>query len=254
VVDNEGDDAQESDGTSRMSFLEHLEEFRKRILYSIYALVAGCAVSFFYAERMTLYLQRYITSYGGQLQYTEPMGGFMFYFKVGALSGLLLALPIIFLQLWFFIAPGLYAKEKKIAIPFVASSTVLFATGVWFAHKYAIPSMWTFFGDFESEFITFRPNISDAFSFYVKMILGMGIVFQMPVLVFVLARFGIVTAKFLLKQFRWAVLIIFVLAAVLTPTTDPVSQLMFAAPMTLLYVISIFVAWIFQKRKKDDDD
>lgn len=247
------DDAESGDGTSRMSFLEHLEELRKRLVYSLYALLVACGISFFFAVRLTNYLQQYLTAQGGKLIYTEFTGGFMFYFKVAALSGAMLAAPAIFYQLWMFVAPGLYQKEKKVVIPFVLSASVLFASGVAFAHKVAIPSMLTFFGSFQNEYIDMRPNASDAFSFYVLMVFAFGLVFQMPILVFFLARFGIVTAKFMWKNFRYAILIIFIIAAVATPSADPVNQTIFAAPMIVLYLISIVVAWLFQKKAPVED-
>ncbi len=254
-VDVDDDDTEGTEGSARMSFLDHLEELRKRIIYSVYALLAGCGIAFFFAVDLTHYLEQYLTSMGGKLIYTELMGGFMFYFKVGAFAGLLLSAPVIFLQLWLFVAPGLYARERKIVVPFVVSSTGLFAAGVYFAHRFAIPSMLKFFAGFESPYVDMRPNISSAFDFYVKMILAFGIVFQMPILVFFLARFGVVTARFMWKHFRYAVLIIFVVAAIATPSSDPVNQAVFAAPMIVLYLVSIVVAWVFQKRdKKDADD
>jgi len=238
-----------------MSFLEHLEELRKRIIYSLYGVIAGCMVSFWFAIPLTHYLERYLTVFGGKLLYTELTGGFMFYFKVGGVAGLLLATPIILMQAWLFVAPGLYQKERKVVLPFVASATTLFALGVSFAHFVAIPSMLKFFASFSNEYVDMRPNISDAFDFYVKMVFAFGVVFQMPILVFFLARFGIVTAGFLWKHFRYAILIIFIIAAIATPTPDPVNQTIFALPMLLLYLLSILVAWMFQKRPaKDDDD
>ena len=249
----EEEDAATYEGASRMSFLEHLEELRKRIVYSLYALLVGCGISFFFAVKLTHYLQAYLTSQGGKLIYTELMGGFMFYFKVGAVAGLLLALPMIFWQFWMFIAPGLYQKEKRVAIPFVFFSSLLFGSGVAFAHKIAIPSMLKFFGTFENDYIAMMPNASEAFDFYIKVVLAFGIVFQMPILVYFLARFGIVTAGFLWKHFRYAILIIFIIAAVATPSADPVNQTIFAAPMIVLYLISIGVAWMFQKKTKPED-
>lgn len=251
-LDETSDD---SEGSSRMSFLDHLEELRKRIIYSVYAILGGCALSFFFAQRLTTYLQKYLTAMGGKLIYTEFTGGFFFYFKVGALSGLILAMPVVLWQFWMFIAPGLYQKEKKVVIPFVLSASTLFGSGVAFAHFVAIPSMLKFFGSFENESLRMMVNANDAFSFYVLMVLAFGLVFQMPILVFFLARFGIVTAGFMWKHFRYAILIIFIIAAVATPSADPVNQTIFAAPMIVLYVISIGVAKVFQKKKpKDDDD
>jgi len=256
-VDNDELDetSDDSEGSSRMSFLDHLEELRKRIIYSVYAILGGCVLSFAFAQQLTNYLQKYLTAMGGKLIYTEFTGGFFFYFKVGALAGLILAMPVVLWQLWMFIAPGLYQKEKKVVVPFVFSASTLFGSGVAFAHFVAIPSMLKFFGSFESEYIRMMVNADEAFSFYVLMVLAFGVVFQMPILVFFLARFGIVTAGFMWKYFRYAILIIFIIAAVATPSTDPVNQTIFAAPMIVLYLISIGVAKIFQKKKpKDDDD
>lgn len=255
MLDDELDESSEdTDGSSRMSFLEHLEELRKRIIYSVYAILGGCALSFFFATRLTNYLQKYLTQMGGKLIYTEFTGGFFFYFKVGALSGLILAIPVVLWQFWMFIAPGLYQKEKKVVFPFVLSASALFGSGVAFAHFVAIPSMLKFFSGFENDYIQMRVNAGEAFSFYVLMVLAFGLVFQMPILVYFLARFGIVTASFMWKHFRYAILIIFIIAAVATPSSDPVNQTIFAAPMIVLYLISIGVAKVFQKKKPVDDD
>ena len=216
-------------------------------------ILAGCAVAFFFAQRLTHYLQEYLTKMGGKLIYTEFTGGFFFYFKVGALMGLIIAMPVVLWQLWMFVAPGLYQREKKIVIPFVLSASALFGAGVAFAHFVAIPSMLKFFAQFENEYFSMMVNAGEAFSFYVLMVLAFGIVFQMPILVFFLARFGVVTAGFMWRHFRYAILIIFVIAAVATPSADPVNQTIFAAPMIVLYLISIVVAWAVQKKKPADD-
>lgn len=252
--DDETSEEVDTEGSSRMSFLDHLEELRKRIIYAVYAILACCALSFFFAQQLTTYLQKYLTSMGGKLIYTDFTGGFFFYFKVGALAGLILAMPVVLWQFWMFIAPGLYQKEKRVVVPFVFSASTLFGSGVAFAHFVAIPSMLKFFAQFENAYIDMRPNAADAFEFYVLMVLAFGLVFQMPILVYFLARFGIVTASFMWKHFRYAILIIFIIAAIATPSSDPVNQTIFAAPMIVLYLISIGVAKVFQKKKKDDDD
>jgi sec-independent protein translocase protein TatC len=237
------------DERSRMSFLEHLDELRRRILFSVYALVASCAVTFYFWQDMFVYLTSYFQAFGGTLIFTRPMAGFMFSLKVAALAGLLIASPFIFAQLWLFIAPGLYAKEKKVVVPFVLFSTILFGGGAAFAHIVAFPSMWRFFASYAQGGLQYFPTIDETFGFYVKTIIGMGLVFQMPMLVFFLARFGIVTAKFMIAKFKYAVLAIFIIAAVITPSADIVTQLVFAAPMLLLYVVSIVVAWLFGKKR-----
>lgn len=244
----EDDDAEDG---KRMGFLDHLDELRRRLLYSVYAIVAACAVTFYFWDDMFVYLANYFRQYNATLIYTRPMGAFMFSLKVGVLSGLLLAAPFVFSQLWLFVAPGLYAKEKRLIVPFVFFSSVLFAAGAAFSHLVAFPSMWKFFGSYNGMGgIQFYPAIDETFSFYVNMMLGLGLVFQMPLLVFVLSRFGIVSARFLLKHFKYAVLIIFIIAAVITPSPDMVTQVIFAAPMLGLYLISIVVAWAFGGRKK----
>ena len=244
--------ADEQDDRSRMSFLEHLDELRRRILYSIYAILACCAVTFYYWDVMFEYMVRYFSKNGGTLIYTNPAGGFMFSLKIGFLSALLLASPFVFSQLWLFVAPGLYAKEKKVVIPFVFFSSMLFALGAWFGHVVAYPAMYRFFASYEIGGLKFFPAVDDTFSFYWKMILGLGLIFQMPMLVFFLARFGVVTAGFLARKFKYAILIIFIIAAIVTPSADVVTQCIFAAPMLALYAVSIVVAWIFQKKKRKD--
>ena len=240
-----------SDERTRMSFLDHLDELRRRIIYSLYALIAACAAAFFVWERMFVFLAQYFQQQGGQLIYNRPMGAFMFSLYICLLAGLLVASPFIFTQVWLFVAPGLYAKEKRMVIPFVFFSTMLFASGAAFAHFIAFPSMWKFFASYQGlGGIQFLQNIDDTFSFYIWMVIGLGLVFQIPLLVYFLSRFGIVSARFLLKHFKYAVLGIFILSAVITPSPDAMTQVVFAAPMLGLYIVSIFVAWIFGKRKR----
>lgn len=236
-----------------MSFLDHLDEFRRRILYSLYAVLASCLLTFWFIDPMFRYLTAYFQEYGGELVFTQPMGGFMFSLKVGVLSGLIIAAPFVFSQVWLFVAPGLYAREKKVVVPFVFLSSLLFFSGAYFAHAVGFPTMWKFFASFENDTLKFLPDLTVVFSFYMKIILGMGLVFQMPILVFFLAKFGVVTARFMLVKFKYAVLGIFVLAAVITPSGDAISLSVFAAPMLVLYVISIGVAWMFGKKRTEED-
>ena len=248
----EVDQGDPNDG-SRMSFLEHLDELRSRVLYSVYALVVCCLPAFYYWDWLFKFYVQYFRHYGGELMYSQPMAGFMFSLKISALSGLLAASPFIFMQLWLFIAPGLYAKEKKVVIPFVLSSSVLFLAGAYFGHVAGFPAMWKFFASFTMDGLDFRPQLDLAFSLYVKTILGLGVVFQMPMLVFFLAKFGIVTAGFMIRKIKYAILIIVVVAAVITPSGDPPTLILFSAPMVVLYVLSIGVAWIFGKKRLADD-
>jgi sec-independent protein translocase protein TatC len=180
--------------------------------------------------------------------YTRGFEPFMLTMKTGALAGLMIASPLIIYQLWLFIAPGLYSHEKKFAIPFVFFCTIFFLTGAAFSHWIAFPWTWAFFMSWQNEYMQFLPNIGDAFSIYVKMLLAFGLIFQMPTIVFFLARMRVVTAGFLARHTKYAVLIIFIVAAVISPGTDVVSQALMAGPMLGLYGISILIAWIVAPR------
>jgi sec-independent protein translocase protein TatC len=248
-----GEAEEGADDRSRMSFLEHLDELRRRILYSIYALAACFAVAFWFWDEMYAFLVRYFVqnAAGTQLIYSQPMAGFMFSLKTTGLAALIAASPFIFSQLWLFVAPGLYAREKRVAIPFVFFSSLLFIGGAAFAHFVAFPMMWRFFASYQLNGVQFLPTLDLTLSLYVKVIVGLGVIFQMPILVFFLARFGVVTAGFLVRKIKYAILIIVIVAAIATPSADVFSQLVFAAPMFVLYLVSIVVAWIFGKKKTE---
>jgi sec-independent protein translocase protein TatC len=155
----------------------------------------------------------------------------------------------VFTQVWLFIAPGLYAHEKKLAIPFVAMSTVLFVLGAAFSHYIVFPITWRFFVSFTSDILTFMPRIEPAFSIYLRLILALGITFQLPTLVLFLARMGVVTPRFMIRNFKYAVLVIIIAAAVLSPDGGGVGLIAMAAPVVLLYILSIALAWIFGKKR-----
>ena len=243
----------ELDGAGgKMSFLEHLDELRKRLIASVYALVVGCVVSFIFVGRTQEFIMKplwQLMPEGTKFMYTAPMEGFMLMMKIGALGGLFVALPFMILQLWLFVAPGLYANEKRFAIPFVLLGTFFFVGGAAFSHYVAFPYTWKFFLGFETDYLEFRPQISLVFSLWVKMLLAFGVIFQMPTVVFFMSRMGLVTAGFLVKHTKYAVLIIFILGAVLSPGTDVVSQALMAGPMLVLYGVSIGIAWLFGKPK-----
>lgn len=246
----------ELDG-GRMSFLEHLDELRKRLIACLIGLVLGSVVSFIFLDRyifpfIMLPMQQMLPD-GGRLITTEASEFFMLWLKVGLLAGLLVAMPFILYQVWLFVAPGLYSHEKRFAIPFVLFSSIFFFGGATFSHYIAFPVTWAFFIGFNPDFVQFMPKIGPAFALYVKMLLACGIIFQMPVLVFALARMGVVTGGFLVRNFKYATLIIVILGAVLSPGGDIASQMILSGPMMVLYIISIGIAYAFQKRRKTDD-
>ena len=250
-----GDD-EEPAGEGRMTFLEHLDELRKRITHAVGGLLVGFIIAFAFINRVFdfVYQRLVATVPGGKLIYTEAPEMFMLWIKIAVLTGVMIASPYIMLQVWLFIAPGLYAKEKKLAIPFVLSSSSLFIGGAAFSHYFVFPAAWNFFAGFSNDYVEFMPRVGPVFGMYVKLMLGIGLTFQLPVLIFVLARLGIVTAGFLLRNFKYAVLFIFIFAAVITPDGNPVTQVMVGGPMVVLYLFGIGAAWLFGKSKKSDPD
>jgi len=183
---------------------------------------------------------------GTKLIYTNPSEAFSLYVSIALIAGVLLASPFIMFQVWRFIAPGLYTNEKRFAVPFVLLTTVGAVAGAAFSHYVLFPSMIAFFGTFNSPDLAFMPRVEDAFDLYTKMLLGMVVVFQIPTLAFFLAKMHLLTARFLWQHFKYAILLIFILAAFLTPTTDPWDQMIFAAPMVVLYLVSILIVWMVQ--------
>jgi sec-independent protein translocase protein TatC len=246
----------EEPAEGRMTFLEHLDELRKRITHSVVALLVGFLIAFAFRDYVFSFIyERLVADVPGRsLIYTEPGEAFFIYLKMSALCGLLIASPYVMWQVWLFIAPGLYANEKKFALPFVFFASTLFISGAAFSHYILFPLAWKFFAGFSNEFLEFMPRVAPIFGLYVKLLLAMGLVFQLPMLIFVLARFGIVSARFLIKNFKYAVLIFFVVSAIITPDGSFVPQIIMAVAMTALYGVSIGVAWIFGKKKRDDDE
>lgn len=241
-----------------MSFLDHLDELRRRLMISAAAIVIGMAIAFFFISRVVAFVMDPLTALlppNSTFMSTEMTEGFMLYMKIAALCGLLIASPVVMTQLWLFIAPGLYSHEKKLAIPFVILGTGFFLLGAAFSHYFVFPFAFNFFANFfgPDHYIRFMPTIGPLFGAYVKMLLAMGIVFQMPTLVFFLARMGMVTARWLVRKTKYAILVIFVVAAIITPGPDVVSQALVAAPMILLYGISIAIAWAVGKNKRIED-
>jgi sec-independent protein translocase protein TatC len=245
------DDDEESPG-GKMSFLEHLDELRKRIINACLGIAVGVVIGFFFIEKIFNFLlapTRSVLPTGSTLIYTQPGETFSLYITVSLIAGAVIAAPFIMYQIWMFIAPGLYSNEKRFAIPFVLFSTLGFIGGGAFNHYIAFPFIMKFFGSFNSMDLKFMPKLSDVFGLYTKMLLGIGIIFQMPTVVFFLAKMRMVTARFLAKNFKFALLMIFVVAAVITPTGDPMTQVIFAAPMLALYGLSIIVAWVVAPKR-----
>jgi sec-independent protein translocase protein TatC len=250
------DDEDLDGGGGRMSFLDHLDELRRRLITSVSAIFIAFVAAYFFHEEITAFIMvplNAILPPGGRFIFTEPTEAFFLSIKVAALVGLILAMPVVLTQFWLFVAPGLYAHEKRFAIPFVSLSTLFFTGGCLFSHYLLFRVAWLFLGSFSTEYVTFMPRLQPTFSLYVRLMLACGVVFQMPTVVFFLARIGLLTARYLIRNTKYAILIIFIVAAVLTPTGDPATLTMMAAPMMVLYGLSIGIAWLVAPRKRAED-
>jgi sec-independent protein translocase protein TatC len=227
-----------------MSLMEHLEELRKRLMWSLGYLLAGMIVAYAFHVRLYNYVQKPVTDLGLQLNFTHPTDGLNLYLKTSLVGGAILASPFILYQIWLFISPGMYAHEKRYVWPFMSATIGLFLAGAWFGYRWVLPGAIKIlvlqFGK------AFHPilTIEDYTGFFLAVILGLGVTFELPILIFFLALFGIVDGKFLLKHFRYAILAIFLIAAIICPTPDPVGMCLFASPMLALYFIGVLVAFI----------
>jgi sec-independent protein translocase protein TatC len=244
-----------------MSLLEHLQELRKRLVYSLLSIAAGFGVAYGFHDKIAALMIAPITTalaahhLPTKLVYTNPMDGFNFYLKIGLFGGVILASPFILYQVWLFIAPGLYQNEKRYVVPFMAATIGLFLAGAFFGYQFVYPGALEFLIGYSKQF-TPMVTIGEYMELFSTVILGLGIVFELPILVFFLSLFGLVSSKWLWKNVRYAILCIFIVAGIITPTPDPLSMCIFATPMLLLYVISIGVAHLVHpdhrnKKKKE---
>jgi sec-independent protein translocase protein TatC len=235
-----------------MTFLEHLEELRVRLIRSLIALVVGFAVSWGFGDELFHFITQPLRkAYPGiQIIFTAPTEGFMLYMKMSFFAGIFLAAPFVLYQIWSFIAPGLYPHERSYAMPFILFGSAFFLLGGAFGHYVLFPMTFQFLGQYGGKDMTFMPKVSEYFSFYSWFLLGLGAVFQLPVLIFVMARIGLVSAGFLLRHFKYAFLASFVISAVITPSGDMVTQSALAIPMLGLYGIGILVAFLFGKPRR----
>ena len=238
---------------TRLPLTDHLDELRRRLMKCIVAWIAGSILAWSSSERIFgLLLKPAVDAlgHGRPLLAIAPAEIFFTYLKCAFLAGLVLSLPVVFWQAWAFIAPGLYAKEKRAALPFAAVSTLLFASGALFGYTAIFPVMFKFFSSVDSDFVQSAWTMQEVFGLTTSMFLAFGAAFEIPVVVYFLAIGGIVDVKTLLRGTPYAILIIFIAAAVITPSGDMLTQTLFAAPMIGLYVISIGIAFIFGKRRK----
>jgi sec-independent protein translocase protein TatC len=243
---SQGDDNEQMPA---MGFLEHLEELRRRIIYSLIAVAVGFVACWSYAEKIYGFMQQPImealqrNGLSQKLVYLNPTEPFNMYLKIALLAGLFVTSPFVLYQVWAFIAPGLYRHEKRYVTPFMVSTVALFVAGGYFGYKLAYPQALQFLINFGKQF---QPmiTIGEYTDLFLVIIIGMGVIFELPILVFFLSLMGIVTAGWMWRNLRYSILVIFIIAAILTPTTDIMNMCIFAAPMVALYVLSIGIAWI----------
>ena len=239
----------EQDSMPAMSFLEHLEELRRRLIYSIISVVVGFFLCWGYAENIVGWMQKPImealqrNKMPQTLVYLNPTDPFNLYLKVGLLAGLFVACPFVLYQVWMFISPGLYRHEKKYVMPFMFSTIGLFLSGGYFGYKLVYPAALEFLIGYGKQF---QPMITihEYTDLFLTVILGLGVVFELPILVFFLALMGVISAGWMWRNVRYSILVIFVIAAILTPTTDILNMCIFAAPMIGLYLLSIGIAYL----------
>jgi sec-independent protein translocase protein TatC len=238
-----------------LPFTVHLEELRRRIMVCLAAIAVGFLACYAFKEQLfefiSIPLIASLPDDTSWMIFTGVTEAFFTYLKVSFLAGVLLALPVIFYQLWAFIAPGLYATEKKIAIPFVVFSTLFFITGASFGYFVVFPFGFTFLLGFATETIRPFPSIKEYLSFATKLLIAFGLVFELPLITYFLSKVGILTHRTLSRNRRYFIVMAFLMSAALTPP-DVVTQMLMAGPILLLFEISVFVARIFGKKPLTD--
>ncbi len=238
---------------SEMSFFEHLGELRKRILWSIFYILIFFLAAWPFVDKVYQWLAQPVLQFlpeGKTLAFTSLTEPFMMYIKLSFITSLFVSSPFVFYQLWLFVAPALFKKEKKWVFPFVFFTTLFFLLGGAFGYYYVFPWACRFFLEVGEDFNAII-TISEYFSLVFRVLLGIAVVFELPVLAFLLSKMGLLTAGFLIKYFKYAIVIIFIIAAIITPTPDIVTQSMFAVPMLLLYLLSIAIAKIVAPKEHE---
>ncbi len=235
-----------------MTLMEHLEELRKRIVHSAIYLGVGFLICWFFRDRIIDFFQAPLNKIGKSLVFTHPMDALNLDLQSAFLAGTILVSPFVLYQVWLFIAPGLYQKERRFVVPFMAATIGLFLSGASFGYFFVLPAaikiLIVGFGHNFTPMVT----IEDYTGFFLSIILGLGISFELPILIFFLAMFGIVSPRFLWKNMRYAVLAVFLIAAIICPSPDPWTMCVYAIPMLSLYLIGIGVAWwVHPSRKKE---
>ena len=240
---------------SKMSFIDHLTELRRRLLWCVLAVVILFVPAFYFSAEIFDFLMEPLIENlpeGSSLIFTRPAEGFTTYLKVSFFAAMIGAVPFILYQVWLFVAPALYKQEKQIVVPFILFGTIFFVMGAAFCYYVASPPAFKFLlNEYSSDYVKAFPTIREALSFFMALIFGFGLVFEFPLIIFVLARVGIVTSKWLRQKRKYAFLLSAVVAAILTPTTDAISMMLMFVPIIVFYELGIVVAWLFGKKKAE---
>ncbi len=256
ITVDQAPEAKREEAMPAMSFLEHLEELRRRLVYSAIAVAVGSLACWIYVERIYDFVQRPIIDalardgMVAKLTFLNPVDPFNLYLKTAVFAGLFLTSPFVLYQVWMFISPGLYRNEKRYVFPFMFSTVFLFLSGGWFGYKMVFPDALKYLIGLGKQF---QPmiTISEYTGLFLTVIVGLGVVFEMPILVFFLALMGMVTAGWMWRNIRYAILVIFIVASILAPTPDISTMCIFAAPMIGLYVASIGIAWFVHPQQRN---
>jgi sec-independent protein translocase protein TatC len=236
----------------KLPLTSHLQELRKRLIVSFIAVGVGFIICYAFSQELFNILSKpllKVMSSGGSLVFTSVAEAFFTYMKVAFIAGIMLTSPFVLFQVWAFVAPGLYRHEKRYVIPFVVAGSFFFVLGILFAYFIAIPVGFKFLLGYATDFIKPLPSMKEYLSFSIKFLLAFGLVFEFPVVLVLLARIGVVDAKTMARHRKYAILLIFVFAAVMTPP-DIISQLLMAIPLMGLYELSILLSKVFGKKTK----
>jgi sec-independent protein translocase protein TatC len=234
-----------------MGFLEHLDELRRRMVRSVVVMIVAFGLLFAWSDHVLEFLLTPLRDAYGTLAVIRPAEAFLNKMKAALVAAIFLCIPYLFYEFWAFVSPGLYPRERRYVLPSVLAASLLFAGGAGFSYWLAMPLAAGFLAEQGAGFAN-NITVDSAFSFSAKLLLGLGLVFEGPLVILALTRMRLVTAGFLAKKIPYAVLVVFIIAAVITPTPDVLTQTIFAAPMMLLYLLSIGIAWLFEPRTEKE--
>ncbi len=257
TMKDQGQQESSMDENGKMPFTEHLAELRKRLIICFVGIGVGFAIAYSFKETLFVLLMQPLKGAMApdqKLIYTGLPEAFFVYIEVSFFGAILLAAPLIFFEMWLFVAPGLYKNERRFLVPLLVLSCFFFAGGVLFGYSIVFPYAFKYLLGFESDLVQALPSMREYLSLATTLLIAFGFIFQLPLIVTMLARVGIVTPRFLSKNRKYAFLLSFVVAAIITPTPDVVNQILMAGPLVILYEVSIVGAKIFGKKRTKPED